>query len=71
MTELINGDKCRSCCHHTENACGNSNSDHYGHMITDWHQACGQYNELIAETKKGKDPRDGLSFADNYRYKKE
>jgi hypothetical protein len=40
-------------------------------MITDWHQACGQYNELIAETKRGEDPRDGLSFADNYRYKKE
>jgi len=46
MTELINAKKCRDCAHHTGDACDNSNSDHYGHMLTPWHQACGQFDSL-------------------------
>jgi hypothetical protein len=45
MTELINEKKCKDCAHHTGDACDNSNSDHYGHMLTPWHQACGQYDD--------------------------
>lgn len=46
MTELINEKKCQNCNHHTGDACDNSNSDHYGHMVTTWHQACGQYDDF-------------------------
>jgi len=61
MTELINEKKCKDCAHHTGDACDNSNSDHYGHMLTGWHQACGQYDGLrVSETKKSEGPWDGL-----------
>jgi len=60
MTELINEKKCKNCSHHTGDACDNSNSDHYGHMLTPWHQACGQYDDLKVEIKRGEGPWDGL-----------
>ena len=50
MTELINEKKCKNCAHHTGDACGNSNSDHYGHMLTPWHQACGQFADLCEDS---------------------
>jgi len=44
MTELVNEKKCKDCAHHTGDSCDNSSSDHYGHMLTGWHQACGQFD---------------------------
>lgn len=46
MTELINEKKCSDCAHHTGDACDNSNSDHYGHMLAYWHQACSQIDSF-------------------------
>lgn len=46
MTELLNEKKCKDCAHHTGDACDNSNSDHYGHMVTTWHQACNVFASL-------------------------
>lgn len=57
MTELINEKKCRDCAHHTGDACDNSNSDHYGHMITTWHQACSVFADL-QETPSGVEKED-------------
>jgi len=44
MTEYVNEKKCMKCDYFTGTACNNSNSDHYGHMLTPWHQTCSQYD---------------------------
>ena len=59
MTELLNEKKCKGCAHHTGDACDNSNSDHYGHMITTWHQACSVFADFDSALTVGS-PGDDL-----------
>ena len=46
MTELADGKRCVDCSFYDGEACDNKHSDHYGHMLAIWHQACDLFQDL-------------------------
>ena len=52
MTELINEKKCMNCSSYDGEACDDSNSDHYGHVLAIWHQACSQFKDAFEDEEE-------------------